>query len=410
MTKIPKIAVKYFINPDCDPAHPYSAAASHILNANNLKAAQAQITTWPNYQVTPLHQLQSLADKLGVSRISYKDESSRFGLGSFKSLGGAYAVGKLLCREVGKRMGRTISFDELRTHEEVRQVCATLTVATATDGNHGRSVAWGAHLFGCQCIIYIHATVSQGRENAIAQYGARVVRTQGNYDQAVEQVDKDAKENGWFLISDTSYPGYTDIPRDVMQGYQLMVAESVEQLKDLPTHIFVQSGVGGLPAAICAYFWEHYGPKRPVFVVAEPQAADCLYQSALAGEIKPSSGDLNTLMAGLACGEVSTLAWDILQHGSNAFCTIDENAAISTMKLLAYPRGNDPVIVAGESAVAGLAAAIGLLQNAKARIALGLDENSRLLVFGTEGDTDPALYQQLVGATAEQVLAGIKLR
>lgn len=409
MSKIPNMAVHYFINPAYDKSQKYGAKQAHVLNADALKAARVEIESWPDYHVTPMHSLQALADALGVAHISYKDEGSRFGLGSFKALGGAYAVGRLLCREAGKRMGRDVTMNDLRDDPDVRQVCATLTVTTATDGNHGRSVAWGASLFGCQCVIYIHATVSDGRQQAIEQYGARVVRTQGNYDQAVHQADMDAKENGWFLISDTSYPGYTDVPRNVMQGYQVMVAEAAEQLEKPPTHIFVQAGVGALAAAVCGYFWEHQGEDRPVFVVVEPDKADCLYQSAQAGEIKAVDGALDTLMAGLACGEVSVLAWDILAQGTNAFCMIDDAAAVATMNVLAYPQGDDPAIVAGESAVAGLAAAIGALQDAKARMDLGLDSKSRLLFFGSEGDTDPVLYQKLVGAKAEQVLAGIKL-
>lgn len=409
MAELAHMTVDYWVNPAYDPGELYSERQRAVLNAEALAKVRTEITGWPGYALTPMHHLPGLAQRLGVAALDYKDESSRFGLGSFKALGGAYAVGRLLCREVGKRLGREVTMEALRTDEELRAVSATLTVTTATDGNHGRSVAWGAQLFGCQCVIYIHAEVSEGRQKAIEQYGARVVRTSGNYDDAVHQVDQDRRENGWFLISDTSYPGYTDVPRDVMQGYQIMVDEAAVQLEERPTHIFVQAGVGALAAAVCAYFWEHDRSARPIFVVAEPCAADCLWQSAHAGRLEKSSGDLKTLMAGLACGEVSTLAWDILATGTAAFCLVDDASAVEAMKLLAFPEGDDHAIVAGESAVAGLVAAIGALQDAKARMAMGLDANSRILVFGSEGDTDPALYQQLVGATAEQVLAGIKL-
>ena len=208
------------------------------------------------------------------------------------------------------------------------------------------------------------------------------------------------------MISDTSYPGYMDVPRDVMQGYQLMVEEAVQQLGQRPTHVFVQGGVGGLAAAVCGWFWERDGAARPRFVVVEPERADCLMRSARAGQPVAVSGALDTLMAGLACGEVSLLAWDILATGADAFATISDAAAVQAMRLLAAPTGSDAPIVAGESAVAGLAAAIALAQVPAQRAALGIDARSRLLLFGSEGATDPALYAQLVGRTPQQVLAG----
>jgi len=382
----------------------YGEHRSTLLNEAALEQAQAVITTWSGYAPTPLRALPTLAHDAGVASIHYKDEGGRFGLGSFKALGGAYAVARLLCRELGQRLGRSVSHAELQSDPALRQACADISVTCATDGNHGRSVAWGAQMLGCRCVIYIHATVSEGRKDAIARYGAQVVRTAGNYDDSVQQADRDARANGWFVISDTSYPGYMDIPRDVMQGYQLMVHEAVSALPQWPTHVFVQAGVGGFAAAVCAYFWERNSAQRPVFVVVEPEQADCLLQSARAGAVVAVKGDLDTLMAGLACGEVSLLAWDFLATGANAFCTIPDAAAVDGMRLLADPQRGDPVIVAGESAVAGLAAALLTAQDSAARAALGLGVESRVLLFGSEGDTDPTLYQQLVGRSAAQVL------
>lgn len=390
------------VNPRFQPAEPYGAERANLLSAPALAQAQTVITSWPGYAVTPLCVLPSLARTAGVGSIHYKDEGSRFGLGSFKALGGAYAVARLLCRELGQRLGRPVSHTELQSDPALRQACADITVTCATDGNHGRSVAWGAQMLGCRCVIYIHATVSDGRKQAIARYGAQVVRTSGNYDEAVQQADHDAKTHGWFVISDTSYPGYMDVPRDVMQGYQLMVHEAVSALPQWPTHVFVQAGVGGFAAAVCAYFWERNPEQRPVFVVVEPERADCLLQSARAGEVMAVKGDLDTLMAGLACGEVSLLAWQVLASGANAFCTIPDAAAVETMRLLASPPPGDASIVAGESAVAGLAALL-LARDSAARTKLGLTPDSRVLLFGSEGDTDPALYQQLVGRSASQV-------
>ena len=196
-----------------------------------------------------------------------------------------------------------------------------------------------------------------------------------------------------------------DVPRDVMQGYQLMVEEAAQQLGGVPTHVFVQGGVGGLAAAVCGYFWERLGHARPRVIVVEPERADCLMQSARNAKITAVHGDLDTLMAGLACGEVSVLAWQILAAGADAFAVISDAAAIATMRLLASPAAGDSAVVAGESAVAGLAAAIGVAQREDQRVALGLNGDSRLLFFGSERDTDPALYTQLVGRSSEQVLA-----
>lgn len=392
-------------NPRFQANEAYGEHRSTLLSASALARAQTVISTWPGYAVTRLCALPALARTAGVASIHYKDEGSRFGLGSFKGLGGAYAVARLLCRELGQRLKRNVNPADLQNDPVLRQACADITVTCATDGNHGRSVAWGAQMLGCRCVIYIHATVSEGRKDAIERYGAQVVRTNGNYDESVQQADRDAKANGWFVISDTSYPGYMDVPRDVMQGYQLMVHEAVCAQPQWPTHVFVQAGVGGFAAAVCAYFWERSTEQRPVFVVVEPERADCLLQSVRAGEVTAVKGDLDTLMAGLACGEVSLLAWQILATGANAFCSIPDAAAVDTMRLLASPQGGDPVIVAGESAVAGLAAALLTAQDSAARSALGLGPDSRVLLFGSEGDTDPALYQQLVGRSAAQVLA-----
>ncbi|WP_159911700.1 diaminopropionate ammonia-lyase [Pantoea sp. 18069] len=405
MSSLPSLSIELVLN----PANPqrsrdeaYGARRSEILGAPALAQAERELSAWQGYAPTPLHALPALARALGVQSLHYKDEGGRFGLGSFKALGGAYAVARLLCRELGARLGRTLDTRDLQ-QPEVRALSAGITVTCATDGNHGRSVAWGAQLFGCACVIYVHSTVSQGRTDAIAAYGAQVVRTPGNYDDAVRRADADAKERGRFVISDTSYPGYMDVPRDVMQGYQLMVQEAAAQIGERPTHIFVQAGVGGLAAAVCGYFWERDGGARPQFIVVEPERAACLLESARAGQLRAVEGELDTLMAGLACGEVSHLAWEILEKGADAFCAIADAAAVDCMRLLAHPLGGDRAIVAGESAVAGVAAAIGALQSPAARAQLGLGEGSRILFFGSEAATDPALYAQLVGESAAAV-------
>lgn len=393
------------LNPSFIKGEDYGEKRAKILNQQALEVAQSAIEHWPNYQPTPLVNLPSLAAEFNVANIAYKDEGSRFGLGSFKGLGGAYAVARQLCRVASEKLGRQVLLDELNS-PQVREVSQTVTVSCATDGNHGRSVAWGAKIFGCRCTIFIHATVSEGRKTAIEQYGAQVIRTQGNYDDAVRQADEQATQNGWYVISDTSYPGYMDIPKDVMQGYQVMVQEASQQWQELPTHVFIQAGVGGFASAVLGWFWERLLPEqRPCFIVAEPQAADCLYQSAKAQTITAVGGELNTLMAGLACGEVSHLAWEFLATGANAFAVIEDQAAINAMRLLAAPTGNDPLVIAGESAVAGLAAALAILQNPQQRTQLGINAQSRLFFIGSEADTDPVLYEQLVGQSSAALRA-----
>ena len=369
-------------NPNVDREAAYGPALQAILNEQGFATARAEISTWPDYAPTPLVSLPGLAAEAGLGAVWYKDEGGRFGLGSFKALGGAYAVSRLVGREG-----------------------AGITVCSATDGNHGRSVAWGARTRGCACVIYIHATVSEGRKAAIEDYGAEVRRIRGNYDDSVRVAAEDAEANGWHVVSDTSWDGYGDIPRDVMHGYGVMVAEAIEQLPagETPSHVFVQGGVGGLGAAVLAMFWQRYGAARPCFIVAEPENAACLYESAKAGRRTVVAGDLDTVMAGLAAGEVSHLAWDILMAGCDAFMTLSDDAARRMMRRLADGgRGGDQAIVAGESAVAGLVAAI----DARESGVLGLDGDSRILVIGSEGATDPALYAEIVGRPAERVRAG----
>lgn len=402
---LPNLKLQCARNPAATPDAPYGPRQQAVLGGEAYQQAAAQIRRWPGYAPTPLRELRGLARAAGVAQIHYKDEADRFGLGSFKALGGAYAVSRLLLREIRERLGvAEASVDDLLAGR-YRDLTQGITVTCATDGNHGRSVAWGAQRFGCQCVIYIHATVSEGRKRAIEQYGAQVVRTDGNYDDSVRQAAVDAERLGRFVVSDTSYEGYMSVPKDVMQGYAIMADEALQQLPagELPTHVFLQGGVGGLAAAVCAHFWETLGDKRPRFVVVEPDKAACLYESARAGKPVAVHGELDTVMAGLACGEVSLLAWEVLHPGAQAFLTIDDESALETVRLLADCRYEDAPLVAGESAVAGLAGCLGAMANPAARAELGLDADSRILVFGSEGATDPELYARIVGRTVEEV-------
>jgi diaminopropionate ammonia-lyase len=391
-----------FVNPG-RRAGPYPEAFKATLSqAGHLRAASV-VSAWAGYAPTPLVSLPALADRLGIASLHYKDEGGRFGLGSFKALGGAYAVFRLLAAELRRRHG---TVDEAALADgRLKEAVGDITVCCATDGNHGRSVAWGAQLFGARAVIFIHATVSEGRAEAIRRYGAKVVRTAGNYDDSVREADRAAAENGWFVVSDTSYPGYTDIPRDVMQGYAVMVAEALAALDAPPTHVFVQGGVGGLAAAVTAHLWEALGAEAPVIAIVEPDKAACLYESARAGKPVAVTGDLDTVMAGLACGEPSLIAWPILEAGAAAFMAIPDEAALQTMRLLASGVGG-ATIVGGESGVAGLAGLIVAAGRDDWRAALRLDGGARVLVFGSEGDTDPDLYARIVGRTGEAVRAG----
>ncbi len=397
-----------FINPRAAPSQvAYGAKRASVMSQQGFDAAFAEISSWPGYAPTPLASLPKLAQQLGVAEILYKDERGRFGLGSFKALGGAYAVANVLRLRVQQAQGLAQVSSKQLLSGAFKNLISGSTVTCATDGNHGRSVAWGARLFGCKCVIYVHETVSQGRRDAIAHYGAEVREVKGNYDDAVRFAATTAAAEGWTVVSDTSYPGYRDIPLDVMHGYGVMATEIVTQLSAVqpPTHVFAQAGVGALASAVCANFWLQWGSQRPLFIVTEPTQADCVYKSLQAGQRTVVEGSLDTVMAGLACGEVSELAWEILQGGTNVAVKVDDAYALEAMQILAQPQKGDPAIVAGETGGVGLAALLAARDHAHIRARLKLDAQSRVLLLGSEGDTDPVIYRQVVGQTAAEVLA-----
>ncbi|MGB1237991.1 MAG: diaminopropionate ammonia-lyase [Pseudomonadales bacterium] len=390
-------ALTHFSNPAASAQRAYSASQREVISVAKAEQAIANIKTWPAYAETPLHVLNDMAADTGLGAIWYKDESQRFGLKSFKALGGAYAVACQLQKVLEERTGVRPSTAQL-LDGQLKDQLSEIVVSCATDGNHGRSVAWGAQLFGAKCVIYIHRDVSKGRQEAMEAFGAQVIRITGNYDESVRQADSDAKQFGRIIVSDTSYEGYMEVPKDVALGYTVMLSEVVEQLGgEIPTHVFVQGGVGGLASAVAGYFWDLWGERRPRFVVVEPEQANCLQRSAQEGKPVVVDGDLDTLMAGLACGEVSALAWEILATAGDDFTTLSEEAVGQTMRLLAKGYKADPAIEAGESAVPGLAAAVIATQSPSLASSLGLSAQSKVLVIGTEGATDPELYRQLVG-------------
>lgn len=372
------------------------------LSAPHCIAAKQAISQWPGYTPTPMVSLSSLAKQVDVGRIDFKDESPRFGLGSFKALGGAYAVSVILINHLSEKLGRPVSLKDL-TNTDHHIHTQEITVTCATDGNHGRSVAWGAQQFGCECIIFIHSDVSTGRKEAIEKYGATVIRVDGNYDDSVRIADEEAAKNNRIVVSDTSYPGYTDIPADVMRGYTVLADESLDQMNEPPTHVFLQGGVGGFAAAITRRIRDRCSSAQPQIIVVEPDQAACIYESVKLGEPVPVHGNLATVMAGLACGEVSLIAFEILKNEIDGVLVIPDQTAISTMQFLARGLSGDVPLVSGESGVTGLSGLLLASANAELKKNLQLDSNSRILCISTEGATDPVVYEQLVGLSADEV-------
>lgn len=362
-----------------------------VLPEGGYRRAKAEIMGWPGYAPTPLIDLPEVAKAARVAAVHWKDEAARFGLGSFKALGGAYAVARLLVSELARRgvtnAATTRELEAGAHRDAVRQI----TITCATDGNHGRSVAWGAQRFGAACVIFVHEKVSQGRRDAIAKYGAEIRVVPGTYDDAVRECTRTAEREAWFVVSDTSWEGYTEVPRDVMQGYRLMTEEAIAAMPAPPTHAFVPGGVGGVAAAAAVQLRAQVEPD-PRLIIVEPEAAACLLVSAEAGALTIVPGELDTIMAGLACGEPSLLAWQELERSTFAFMALQDASAVDAMRLLAT---RSPPIVAGESAAPVLAAFLLAAADPFSRSMLGLDATSRVLLLGTEGATDPALYAQL---------------
>ena len=394
-----------FQNPRATRAD-YPAELSAIMNIAQAHQSREWLSSWRGIHrnATPLYDLPDAAARCQVGRLCLKDESVRSPLGSFKALGAPIA----LVRQI------------LRLHPDFEpaailtgryaEALRGYTVISATDGNHGRALAAAAQDAGCRCVIVLHAHVSPEREQAIAAYGADIVRIAGNYDESVQEAARLAAAHGWQVIADTSYDGYEDIPRDVMQGYGAIAEEIVEQTSAQRgragafTHVFLQGGVGGMAAGLASYFWEYHGPQRPCFISVEPAQADCLLQSAIQGRPAKATGTVDSVMAGLACGETSPLAWRFLQPCVDAFMTIEDEQAIEAMRTLAQGSERDTPIVAGESGVAGLAALEWLRSDPQRSEQVGLTAESRVLIISTEGATAPREYTRLVGQSAEQVL------
>jgi diaminopropionate ammonia-lyase len=381
---------------------PYPIELARVLNKEAAQKSKRWLASWSMLSSisTPLWSMSGTARALGVTSLWIKDESKRSQLTSFKALGAPNALINLILKHFPTFDAEKILLGAYRAQLK------DFAVISATDGNHGRALAAAAKSSGCPCTIVIHAQVSSEREEAIAECGATMVRITGNYDDSVEEAKRIAIENGSIVVSDTSYNGYTEIPRDVMQGYGIMAAEMVEQCEEQgqkPTHIILQGGVGGLAAGVISYIWEYYGAERPKFIIVEPSQADCLYQSAIKGKASSASGMVNSVMAGLACGETSQIAWDFLQPSVDYFTLIEDQDAIEGMVDVAHGKYHDTPIVGGESGLAGLA----LLKKLKSHsqlYMLDINTQSKILIINTEGATAPQLFKELTGMTADDIL------
>lgn len=367
----------------------------------NAKKVRAFHASFPEYQVTPLAKLDQLAKALGVANVYVKDESYRFGLNAFKVLGGSYTIGNYLAQRLGKDISE-LPFPVLSS-EEVRRQIGEVTFVTATDGNHGRGIAWTANRLGQKSVVYMPKGSALERLHNIQALGADASITDMNYDDAVRLANSNAEKYGWVMVQDTAWEGYEDIPGWIMEGYTTMAAEAVEQMKgDKPTHIFLQAGVGAMSGGITGFFADLYGDEdRPIITIVEPNKADCIYRSAKANDGKPHfvKGDMNTIMAGLACGEPCTIGWNVLRDYADNFVSMPDYVAAEGMRVLGNPLPGDERVISGESGAATLGFVAEVMRNESLdwlREQLKLDENSKILCFSTEGDTDRENYRRIV--------------
>ncbi|TGJ88441.1 hypothetical protein E0Z10_g381 [Xylaria hypoxylon] len=394
-------------------------AADCVRHLSGWKSAIEEINTWPEYTPQPLCDLRNTAESVNVASLFIKDESKRFGveLGSFKALGAPYAVYKILSNEVYSRTSTRPSSAELRSGK-YRDITQYVTVCVATDGNQGRGLAYGAKIFSCRCVDYIHNHVSEGRQNAMQELGAIVIRIDGKYEASVERAKEDARMNDWHFVSSTSWSDFDHgIPQDVMNAYMVVVEETLSMVPavDKITHVFVCGGVGSIAAAVFLGFFRSFqdlqlldgdkGTALPRFVVVEPEETDCLLQSAKAGQMVSSGGSLRTLMAGLACRAPSPAAWKILSWLASDFIAVPDTFSIEGMRELAFGATGDIPVICGESSAASMGVILQSSRDGVLREKLGLNSDSQVVIFGLEGATDPKLYEKLVGKTPLEVFA-----
>ena len=375
-----------------------------VMSLENVAKARAFHESFPQYSVTPLAKLDHMAAYLGLKEVYVKDESYRFGLNAFKVLGGSFAMARYIAKQTGKDVSE-LPYNVL-TSDELRKEFGQATFFTATDGNHGRGVAWAANKLGQKAVVLMPKGSTQTRLNNILKEGAKATIEEENYDECVRMANAMAEktENG-VMVQDTAWDGYEEIPSWIMQGYGSMAGEAAEQLREVevnrPTHVFVQAGVGSLAGGVVGYFANLYPNNPPKFIVMEAGAADCLYKGAEAGDGEPRivGGDLQTIMAGLACGEPNTIGWDILRNHVSAFISCPDWVSAKGMRMLAAPVKGDPSVTSGESGAVGMGVISSIMTDdayKELREALELDNSSQVLMFSTEGDTDPDKYKKIV--------------
>lgn len=391
-----KIEILYHLNKNRSQSA--SSKAIELISPDIQRSVIYFHQSLPGYHPTPLAKLTQLAKYLGISDLWVKSEASRFDLKAFKVLGASYAIGKMLAKEL-KLDSEKFVFEQIVSHASKFR---NLIFVTATDGNHGRAVAWTANKLGCRAVVYMPKGSSKIRLEAIRKYGAEASIINGNYDDAVRLAAKQSNEKGWILIQDTSWPGYEEIPIYIMQGYITLLIEAFNQMDEKwPSHVFMQAGVGSLAAALQAFLCNCYDKPRPFFVVVEPTKAACFYKSMNMADGKPHAvqGDMDTIMAGLACGEPSEIAWEILKENADAFIACSDQIAIKGMRILGNPLEGDKRVISGESGAVTTGLIYELLNNPMFNELveqLGLGTDSRVLVISTEGDTDPEYYREVV--------------
>ena len=372
-----------------------------LFSENQAIKVRAYHQTIPGYEPTPLINLENLSSKLGVKGIYVKDESFRFGLNAFKSLGSSYCMGELLIEKLG--LNNDPDFSRLTT-KEAREALGEMTFVTATDGNHGRGVAWSAKMLGHKSVVLMPKGTAAERLENIRKLGADAWITDVEYDATVQMAAKLAKERGGILVQDTAWAGYESVPLKIMQGYLTLGLEIVEAMKDTkPTHLFLQAGVGSMAAAVAAFFVNYYGKECPKIIIVEPNGADCLYKTAEAadGAIHAYEGELKSIMAGLCCGIPCTVAWDLLDQCADCFVSMPDWVAADGMRILGAPVPGDRRIISGESGASCFGLAADLLRKpdlSQLKEKVGLDENSVILCLSTEGATDRENYRKIVVA------------
>lgn len=384
------------------PKAPAGQNAKAFLNDEKGLEVLRYHQSFPAYSKTPLADLKNLAKNIGLKSFRVKDESYRFGLNAFKVLGGSYSMGQWMAQKLGLKESE-MSYQKL-TSPEAKKALGDVTFVSATDGNHGRGVAWTAKELGQKSVIYMPKGSALERLENIRACGAEAEILEMNYDEAVRLANSKAETEGWVMVQDTAWDGYEEIPAWIMQGYATMAFEAIEQLNgEVPTHVFLQAGVGSLAGAVAGLLANHYGDKKPVITIVEPNKADCIYRTAQAkdGKLHFVTGDMDTIMAGLACGEPNTISWKVLTESADYAISCPDWVAAHGMRLLGNAMGDDPKVVSGESGActSGLVHLLMTREDlAGLRQQLGLNEDSVVLCFSTEGDTDRKNYRDIVWA------------